>query len=122
MTGRRYRAIFESRNHMRTLVAVAETGSMTEAARILDTTQPAVSRVIASFEESVGAELFRRRGPGPRSLRLTTIGIIVAHQARTILREMDEAERAIYEARDIFDELDRKDERALASLDRGGAR
>ena len=120
MTGRRYRVIFESRYHMRTLVAVTDTGSMTEAARMLDTTQPSVSRGIARFEESVGAKLFTRCRPGPRSLRLTTIGIIVAHQARMILREMDEAERAIYEARDIFSELDRKD--ARASLDRGGAR
>ena len=107
MTDRRYRAIFDSRYHMRMLVTVAETGSMTEAAKVLGTKQPAVSRVIANFEEATGAKLFKRCGPGPRSLRPTMIGIIVAHYARVVLSEMDEAERAIFKACEVFNEPDR---------------
>ena len=41
--------------------AVAETGSMTRAAQKLEISQPAVSRLLSDFSNSVGFDLFRRR-------------------------------------------------------------
>ena len=41
--------------------AVAETGSMTRAAQKLEVSQPAVSRLLSDFSNSVGFDLFRRR-------------------------------------------------------------
>lgn len=112
MGRRKHSTIFDSRYHMRVLVTVADTGSMSEAAELLGKTQPACSRVIVRLEEIVGSKLFRRRQVGRYGVEPTTIGIIVAHRARMILREMEEAERAIYKARNILDEFDRKDEEA----------
>ena len=41
--------------------AVAETGSMTRAAQKLEISQPAVSRLLSDFSNSVGFDLFQRR-------------------------------------------------------------
>ena len=42
------------------LMAVAQTGSMSKAAQLLDTTQPAVSKSIADLERAVGVRLLDR--------------------------------------------------------------
>ena len=46
---------------LETFRAVAETGSITKAAKQLEVSQPAVSRLVADFSNSVGFELFKRR-------------------------------------------------------------
>src|SRR6476620_273328 len=46
------------------LVVVAEVGSMSKAARRLNTTQPAVSRSIAELENIVGVKLLERSARG----------------------------------------------------------
>ena len=45
---------------MRTLVAVAETGAIGEAARVVGLSQPALSRRVQQLEEEFGAELIER--------------------------------------------------------------
>lgn len=52
-------------------LAVAESGSLSAAARQLNTTQPTVGRQIKAIEQQLGAELFHRR---PRGLVLTETG------------------------------------------------
>ena len=52
-------------------LAVAETGSLSAAARALNTTQPTVGRQIKAMEQQLGADLFHRR---PRGLVLTETG------------------------------------------------
>ncbi len=42
------------------------TGSVTEAARNIGRTQPAISTLIAGLESSVGYDLFERRGGGEK--------------------------------------------------------
>lgn len=42
--------------------AVAETGSVTQAAKSLNISQPAISRLIADFSQSIGVELFAKEG------------------------------------------------------------
>ncbi|MGB1010054.1 MAG: LysR substrate-binding domain-containing protein [Thiolinea sp.] len=58
--------------------AVAQCGSMTQAAAELDISQPAVSRLLSSLAESVGFKLFERKG---RQLRPT-------QESRFLLREV----------------------------------
>ena len=62
----------------RALALVRSLGSVSEAARILGVSQPAVSKGIAQLEHSLGAPLLRR---GSRPLGLTEEGVIVADYA-----------------------------------------
>jgi DNA-binding transcriptional LysR family regulator len=67
---------------LRSLVAVARTGSFTQAAKDLGYTQSAVSQHIANLERSVGRTLLTRR-----PVRLTDIGQRLAeHAAHVVLR------------------------------------
>src|SRR5260221_13348141 len=51
--------------HLRYFIAVAEAGSLTEAAqRRLHTSQPSLSRQIRDLEDAVGAELLHRSARG----------------------------------------------------------
>ncbi|MEU8779554.1 LysR family transcriptional regulator [Streptomyces sp. NPDC048606] len=63
---------------LRVLVAVAETGSFSAAARVLDVGQSAVSHSVRGSEVKVGAVLFERgRGgarPTPAGLRVVALG------------------------------------------------
>ena len=52
-------------------LAVAETGSLSAAARKLGTTQPTIGRQIKALEQQLGADLFHR---APRGLILTETG------------------------------------------------
>ncbi len=73
---------------MRYVVAVAETGSFTKAARRCHVVQSALSHQIARLERSLGARLFERTS---RSVRLTPAGAAFLPSARQCL---DFAERA----------------------------
>jgi len=66
-------------NHMRAFVATAETGSFSEAARRLHTTQPTIGRQIAALEDRLAVTLFERIG---HKLRITPTGIELLHHAR----------------------------------------
>ncbi len=67
-------------------VACAQTGSFSEAAKILYSTQPSVSKVIKSLEDALGMQLFERL---PRGIRLTVQGQKVYHYACKITNEID---------------------------------
>ncbi|MDP4025148.1 LysR family transcriptional regulator [Methylobacterium sp. NEAU 140] len=71
---------------LRTLIHVAELGSVSRAADRLNVAQPALSRQIRALEQELGAALFARHG---RGMVVTDLGReILAHAAR-ILAEMD---------------------------------
>jgi LysR family hca operon transcriptional activator len=75
--------------HLRYFVAVAETGSLTEAAgKRLHTSQPSLSRQLKDLEAEVGAELFVR---GPRGIALTPAGTAFLDHARLALAQAGEA-------------------------------
>lgn len=76
---------------LRTFVTVADTGSFSNAAKILSISQPTVSMQIANIEEILGVTLFHRR-PRPE---LTTIGREVCNHARIILGRVGELETGI---------------------------
>ena len=67
-------------------VACAQTGSFSDAARILYSTQPSVSKVIKSLEDTLGMQLFERL---PRGIRLTVQGQKVYHYACKITNQID---------------------------------
>ena len=56
---------------MQYFTACAQTGSFSEAAKILYSTQPSVSKVVKALEDSLGMQLFERL---PRGIRLTPQG------------------------------------------------
>jgi LysR family hca operon transcriptional activator len=75
--------------HLRYFIAVAETGSLTEAAkRRLYTSQPSLSRQIRDLEDQVGVELLSRSVHG---VELTAAGKAFLDHARLALMHVDAA-------------------------------
>lgn len=70
-------------------VACAQTGSVSEAAKILYSTQPSVSKVVKALEDSLGMQLFERL---PRGIRLTPQGSQVYRYACKIVGEVTKLE------------------------------
>ncbi|MFI1990019.1 LysR family transcriptional regulator [Actinoplanes sp. NPDC020271] len=77
------------------LVAVADTGSITEAARLLHSSQPAVSQQIATLERETRTPLLRRES---RGVSLTPAGRSAVADAR---RAIDAAASAVRSARAV---------------------
>ncbi len=75
--------------HLRYFIAVAETGSLTEAAeKRLHTSQPSLSRQIRDLEEQVGVDLLSRSA---RGVELTDAGKAFIDHARLALAQVDAA-------------------------------
>lgn len=72
---------------LRTFATVAEFGNMTQASRVLNLTQGAVSQHIKRLESQLGSALFRRERPG---LSLTEAGDRLFGKARRLLAINDE--------------------------------
>lgn len=72
--------------HLRYFVAVADAGSVSQAAAQLRLTQPALSRQLRDLEGELGLPLFDRIG---RRLRLTAPGESLLGRAREILRSAE---------------------------------
>lgn len=78
--------------HLRYLIAVAETGSLTEAAeKRLHTSQPSLSRQIRDLEDQVGVALLTRSA---RGVVLTEAGKAFIDHARLALTQVDAAVEA----------------------------
>src|SRR5579871_2557335 len=76
---------------MQTCVTVADLQGFAPAARKLGLSPPAVTRLIASLEERLGARLLQRT---TRSVTLTDAGTRYLERAKRILADIEEAERA----------------------------
>jgi DNA-binding transcriptional LysR family regulator len=74
-------------DQLRVLASVAEAGSFSAAARVLNRAQSAVSYSVANLEVQLGLDLFER---GHRRPVLTEAGQAVLADARRIARMMDE--------------------------------
>lgn len=66
---------------IQTFLAVAETGSLSAAARVLGTSQPTLGRKVREAEAALGVELFRRH---PKGLALTEAGQDMLAPARAM--------------------------------------
>ncbi|MFE5797128.1 LysR family transcriptional regulator [Streptomyces sp. NPDC056503] len=81
------------RRHFTYFLAVVESGSISEAARQMHISQPAVSQSIKELERDLRTQLFRR---GPR-LTLTPAGRALVGPARRTLRSFEAAHAAVEE-------------------------
>jgi LysR family hca operon transcriptional activator len=78
--------------HLRYFVAVAETESLSLAAKAkLHTSQPSLSRQIRDLEKEIGALLLTR---GARGIELTPAGRVFLDHARTVLSQVETATEA----------------------------
>lgn len=86
---------------LRTLIAIAETGSFAAAANRVFITQGAVSTQIKALEEELGLTLFDRNRRPPE---LTEAGQLVVANARELVREYDSLRHVL----DATDEVEGK--------------
>ena len=75
-----------------TFIAVAESGSFTQAAESLHLSQPAVSKRITALEEQVGQPLLDRVG---RQVTLTDAGRTLLPYAKKVLQDLEDGRRAL---------------------------
>ena len=73
---------------LRTMQAVAAAGSVSGAARLLGTSQPAVSQQVRRLERRLGTSLLERHG---RSVRLTEAGEVLARHGAAVVAAVDAA-------------------------------
>lgn len=74
-------------SQLRTLIHVAELGSLSKAADQLNIAQPALSRQVKMLEEELGTRLFDRHG---RGMVATEAGQDILVRARRVLAEIEE--------------------------------
>ncbi len=81
-------------SQLRTLIHVAELGSLSKAADRLHIAQPALSRQVRLLEEELGVRLFDRHG---RGMVVTERGRAVLAHATRVMRELDEIRAEVSE-------------------------
>jgi DNA-binding transcriptional LysR family regulator len=79
---------------LRSLLAVAQHGAITEAAAALGVSQSALSRRIDQLEQELGAPLLERRG---RGVVLTAIGEIALQEGKLLVQRHDRLKARIVE-------------------------
>lgn len=79
-------------NDLRLFVRIVAAGSLSEAARRMQSSLPAVSRRLAALEARLGVRLIER---GPRRFTLTEEGSFLLERAEAILRDLDAAEAEV---------------------------
>lgn len=78
-------------------VAVAEHEGFAKAARAIKMSPPAITRIIAALEQTLGVSLFHR---STRSVRLTEDGLLLLDRAREMLQQWRETEHLMMGRRD----------------------
>lgn len=80
--------------NLRAVQTVATTGSVSQAARLLNLSQPAITHAVKRIEEQLGIVLFERQFNG---MKLTAVGEIVTSRIERSLQQLSAAEREITE-------------------------
>ena len=83
---------------MRSLVAVADAGAITEAANRLGLTQPALTRRIQLLEEEFGAALLERSRSGAV---LTELGELVVQEAKVLIDRYENLKSQVTSLRNL---------------------
>ncbi|QJE98852.1 LysR family transcriptional regulator [Luteolibacter luteus] len=78
--------------HLRTVVAIAETGSISKAGKRLNLSQPALSHQMKAIEDYLGVELFHRKS---NPLRLTPAGDRLLTTAYDVEKMVMQCERDV---------------------------
>lgn len=76
--------------HLKTLVALAETGNLSKASKRVHLSQPALSHQIRAIEETYEVELFERKSD---PLKLTAAGQLLVELAYDVTRRVQNGER-----------------------------
>ena len=74
------------------VLAVADEGTFTRAAEVLQISQPSLSQAVRALEAELGAELFERRA---RPVHLTAAGEALIEPARRAVRDLQTARAAV---------------------------
>ena len=77
---------------LRSLVHISDCGSLSRAAEIMRTSQPALSLQIKHLETELGVELLHRHA---RGVTLTDIGRVFCDHVRTILKDVERAKEIV---------------------------
>lgn len=85
-------------SQLRALVAIAETGTFSDAALQLDLSQSAVSHAIATLEEELGVVLLSR---GRQGAVLTPLGEDVTAEARNMMQSLEKIGQLAQQARGL---------------------
>ena len=80
--------------HLKLIVSLDDYGQISAAASVLNMSQPAASRMLADMETILEAPLYERL---PRGIALTPYGKAFARRSRTILLELREVSREIFD-------------------------
>jgi DNA-binding transcriptional LysR family regulator len=83
--------------HLRTVLAVAETTSLARAADRLGLTQPAVTKILHEVESDLGVALFERTSRGTHS---TPNGRLLADHIKLVFTQLDQAAQALHDSRE----------------------
>lgn len=78
--------------HLKNIIAVYETGSISKAAEMLNVSQPSVSIAIREIEETYDIKLFERYN---KRMKITPIGRKIEHYAKNIIQMYDELDHTI---------------------------
>ena len=90
--------------HLKLVAAIAETGSVTRAGNRLHLTQSALSHQLRDAEEQLGARLFERQ---KGTMTPTAAGERLLQSARTVLEELERAEKEIHDGNACSNGVDR---------------
>ena len=80
---------------LRYFLQIADSGSLSRAAEVLNVAQPSLSQHVRSLEEELGVELLARH---PRGVTATEYGRLLCDHARLILRDVERAREAVHDA------------------------
>ena len=80
---------------LRQLVAFAEYGTLSKAAEMVHTSQPALSRSMQNLEAELGVALFSRT---KNHIALTEVGVLAAQHAHVVVSAHDDMIGAVREA------------------------
>ncbi len=86
--------LYDDIAQLRTFVAIVDSGSLSAAARRLNSTQPTISRQLRALETRAGATLIQR---DTHRMRLTHAGHQVLEDAKAILDLVDESEERLHD-------------------------
>lgn len=84
---------------LRYFLALANTETISNAAKVMHTSQPNLSRQLSSLEEELGQELFTR---GSRKIVLTEAGMFLRKRAQQIVDLVDKTEQELYTFDDVI--------------------
>ena len=79
-------------HHLQMLVALGEQGNLTQVAKMMNITQPALSKWLSQFEDEVGMVLFERHSKG---LRPTEGGKLLLQHAQRLINDMSRSQYEI---------------------------